>query len=117
MLKSHPAWLLARPNIFTARAAHNIGRLLLGQLLFADWAGLSHYISHGLASCLTEAIFVGYHNVVRDARECDKATCRVISAAACVRRFPFALLKSKVVTLCSQKIHVKVVPAVIDLVV
>lgn len=37
--------------------------------------------------------------------------------AACVRRLPFVLLKSRVVTLCSQKVHLNVVPPFTGLVV
>jgi hypothetical protein len=33
-----------------------------------------------------------------------------MAAAACVRRLPSVLLKSRVVTLCSQKVQVKVMP-------
>ena len=36
----------------------------------------------------------------------------MINAAACVRRLPFVLLKSRVVTLCSQKVHWNAVPPV-----
>jgi hypothetical protein len=109
--------VLARPNIFFAGAVHGIGRLLLSELPFADWAGFGHYVGHDLVSCLIGIKFFGYHNVVFNARECAKATCRLISAAACVRRLPFAIWKSRVVTLCSQKVHLNVVLPFIGLVV
>lgn len=50
-------------------------------------------------------------------RKCDNAACWLITDAACVRRFPRVLLKSRVVTLCSQKVHLNVVPPFICLVV
>jgi hypothetical protein len=50
-------------------------------------------------------------------RKCNEATCRFITVAACVRRLPSVLLKSSVVTLCSQKVHLNLVPPFIDLVV
>lgn len=108
--------MLALPNMFTAGAVHRIGRLLLGQLPFADWAGFGHYISHDLASLLTGTIPLVYQPFF-DVRKCNKAACRFISAAACLRRLPFVLLKSRVVTLCSQKVHVNEVPPFIGLVV
>jgi hypothetical protein len=40
-----------------------------------------------------------------------------MAVAAWVRRFPARLLKSRVVTLCSHRAHLKVVPPLIDLVV
>jgi hypothetical protein len=51
------------------------------------------------------------------ARKCNEAACWFITVAACVRRLPFVLLKSSVVTLSSQKVHLNVVPPFIDLVV
>ena len=36
------------PNVVTAGARHGVGRVLLGQLLLADWAGFSHHVGHGL---------------------------------------------------------------------
>ena len=70
-----PGAVLARPNIFSAGAVHGIGRLLLRELSLADWTGFGHYVGHDLASCSTGTTSFGYHNVVLDARECDKATC------------------------------------------
>ena len=70
-----PGAVLARPNIFSAGAVHGIGRLLLSELLFADWAGFGHHVGHNLASCSIGIRPLGYHIVVLDARECDKATC------------------------------------------
>ena len=70
-----PGAVLARLNIFTAGAVHSISRFLLGELLSADWAGFGHYAGHDLASYSKGTISLGYHNVVLDARECDKATC------------------------------------------
>jgi hypothetical protein len=67
--------VLARPNIFSAGAVHRIDRLLLRELPFADRAGFGHYVGHNLASCSIGIKLFGYHNVVLDARECDKATC------------------------------------------
>ena len=66
--------VLARPNIFPAGAVHSISRFLLGELLFADWAGFGHYADHDLASYSKKTISLGYHNVVLDARECAEAT-------------------------------------------
>jgi hypothetical protein len=86
-------------------------------LALAEWAGLGHDVCHDLVSCSIGIKLFGYHNVVLDARECDKATCWLIAAAACVRRLPFAILKSRVLTLCSQKVHLNVVPPFIGLVV
>ncbi len=43
---------LSLPNMFAARARHSIGRFLLSQLLFADWAGFSHHVRHTLTSHL-----------------------------------------------------------------
>jgi hypothetical protein len=40
--------VLSLPNMFAARAGHGIGRFLLRQLLFADWAGFSHHVRHSL---------------------------------------------------------------------
>jgi hypothetical protein len=90
---------------------------LLRELLFADWAGFGHYVGHDLVSCSIGIKLFGYHNVVLNARECAKAACRLISAAACVRRLPFAIWKSRVVTLYSQKVHLNVVLPFIGLVV
>jgi len=42
--------MLALPNMFTAGAGHGIGRTLLGKLLFANWAGFRHHISHNPGS-------------------------------------------------------------------
>ena len=70
-----PGAVLARPYIFIADATHNISRLLLGELPLADWAGFGHHVGHDLASCSIGIKLFGYHNVVLDARECDKATC------------------------------------------
>ncbi len=70
-----PGVVLARPNIFSAGAVHRLGRLLLGELLSADWAGFGHYVGHDFTSCSKGTIPLGYHNVVLDARECAKATC------------------------------------------
>ena len=50
-------------------------------------------------------------------RKCSKAACSLITAAAWVRRLPLLLLKSRVVTVCSQKVHLNVVPPFIGLVV
>jgi hypothetical protein len=50
-------------------------------------------------------------------RKCNEAACSLILAAAWVRRLPTALLKSSVVTLCSQKVHLNVVVPFIVLVV
>lgn len=108
---------LALPNMFTAGAAHRIGRVLLGQLPFTDWPGFGHYICHDLASRLAGSIPSGCHNAVLAALECNAATCRLIAAAACVRRLPFMLLKSRVVILYSQKVYLKVVPPFIGLIV
>jgi hypothetical protein len=55
--------------------------------------------------------------VVAEVRRCNEAACWLIMAAAWVRRLPFAMLKSSVVTLCSQKVHLKVVPPFSGLVV
>jgi hypothetical protein len=70
-----PGAVLARPNIFSAGAVHGIGRLLLRELSLADWAGFGHQVGHDFASCSIGIKLFGYHNVVLDARECDKATC------------------------------------------
>jgi len=112
-----PGVVLAWPNMFSAGAVHGIGRLLLGELSLADWAGFGHHVGHNLASCSIEIKPLGYHIVVLDARECDKATCWLISAAACVRRLPCAVWKPRVVTLWSQKVHLNVMPPSIGLVV
>jgi hypothetical protein len=109
--------VLARPNIFSAGAVHGIGRPLLDELSRVDWAGFGHHVRHNRASWSKEIEPFGNHIVVLDARECDKATWWVISAAACVRRLPFAIWKSRVVTLWSQKVHLNVVPPFIGLVV
>lgn len=45
------------------------------------------------------------------------AACSFIALAACVRRLPPVLLKTNVETLCSQEMHLNVVPPFIDLVV
>ena len=37
---------LALPNVFAAGARNRVGRLLFGQLLFADRTGFGHYIRH-----------------------------------------------------------------------
>jgi hypothetical protein len=42
--------VLALPNMFTAGARHRVGRPLLGELLFADWARFGHHIGHNLGS-------------------------------------------------------------------
>ena len=75
MTSMGPGAVLARPNIFSAGAVHGIGRLLLRELQFADRAGFGHYVGHDLASCSIGIKLFGYHNVVLDVRECDKATC------------------------------------------
>jgi hypothetical protein len=49
--------------------------------------------------------------------KCNVAACWFIAVAAWVRRLPMTLLKSSVVTVCSHKEHLKVVPPFIDLVV
>jgi hypothetical protein len=49
--------------------------------------------------------------------KCDAAACWFIAVAAWVRRLPMTLLKFRVVTECSHKEHLKVVPPFIDLVV
>jgi hypothetical protein len=67
--------VLARPNIFAAGAVHGIGRLLLRELSLADRAGFGHQVGHDFAFRSTGIKLFGYHNVVLDARECDKATC------------------------------------------
>ena len=75
MILVSPGAVLARPNIFSAGAVHRIDRLLLREWPFADWAGFGHYVGHDLASCSIGIKLFGNHNVVLDARECDKATC------------------------------------------
>ena len=40
---------LSLPHMMTAPARYGFGRLLLGQLLFADGARFSHHVRHGLA--------------------------------------------------------------------
>ncbi len=49
--------------------------------------------------------------------KCNKAACWFMAVAAWVRRLPTALLKFSVVTVCSHKVHLNVVPPFIDLVV
>jgi hypothetical protein len=44
-------------------------------LPFTDWAGFGRYVGHDLPSCSIGIKLFGYHKVVLDARECDKATC------------------------------------------
>jgi hypothetical protein len=63
-----PSW--PAKNVF-----HRCSTGLADQLTFADWAGFGHYKCHDLASCLTGTLPLGYHNVVLDSRECNKATC------------------------------------------
>ena len=41
---------LSLPNMFAAGARYGFGRLLLGQLLFADGARFSHHVHHGVNS-------------------------------------------------------------------
>jgi hypothetical protein len=41
-------WVLARPRMLTALAVHRIGRLVLGQLPFADRARFGHQVCHDL---------------------------------------------------------------------
>jgi hypothetical protein len=47
---------LSLPNMVTAAARYGFGRLLLGQLLFADWARFSHYVDHGLTPRLNQSM-------------------------------------------------------------
>jgi hypothetical protein len=42
--------VLALPNMLAAGAVHGIGRLSLGELLFAHWAWFSNYVRHTLGS-------------------------------------------------------------------
>ena len=67
--------VLAGANIVYTGAVHGIGRLLLRELSLTDWAGFGHYVGHDFASCSAGIKLFGYHSVVLDARECDKATC------------------------------------------
>jgi hypothetical protein len=48
---------------------------------------------------------------------CKEAACSLIIAAAWVRRLPLMVWKSRVVTLCSQNVHLNVVPPLSGLVV
>ena len=41
---------LSLPNVVAAGTRHGVGRVLLGQLLLADWAGFSHHVGHSLRS-------------------------------------------------------------------
>ena len=61
--------VLSLPNMFAARARHGIGRFLLSQLLFADWAGFSHQIRHTLTSHLgyiigSYTMHLAYQNIL-----------------------------------------------------
>ena len=53
---------LSLPNMLAAAARYGFGRLLLGQLRFADGAGFSHHVSHDLYS-LAESLdgVSGFH--------------------------------------------------------
>jgi hypothetical protein len=40
--------------------------------------------------------------------ECNSAACRFMAEAAWVRQLPFAMSKFRVMTVCSQKMHLNV---------
>jgi len=44
--KLDSARVLSLPNMFTTRARHSIRRFVLGELLFANWAGFGHDVGH-----------------------------------------------------------------------
>ena len=56
---------LSLPNMLSAAARYGFGRLMLGQLLFADGARFSHHVRHGLTPRLDHSMVgAGYKCIV-----------------------------------------------------
>ena len=67
ILEPEPGARLSLPNMMTAPARYGFGRLLLGQLLFADGARFSHHVRHGLVLRLNHSMpGAGYELVCSD---------------------------------------------------